>query len=270
MNPLASLISALVALKNDLYAKFNAALSKLPPLEQIEGGNAGMSAVRELDWAKDRIERVGEQLEATLTQAAQMIQGFERKAGEPVDTAAERLIATLEANAGSAALSAAIAGKTHLPIEDHQAALDNAVNAAKETLKTELETGFNARLDEIRLIAERRSAVIEKLGPQAAAAVSDADLLAEDHEARVQKVEDRVKLLAGAGITPADKPKNFASLMACGTDEQGETEFVSRLETIKEAAGGINLAAAAPKPSTPAGTLASGEGDSTGARKVII
>lgn len=270
MNPLASLIAALVALKNDLYSKFNAALSKLPPLEQIEGGQAGISAVRELDWAKDRIERVGEQLEATLTQATQMIEGFERKSGETVDTAAARLIEVLEANAGSAAISSAIAAKTHLPMEDHQTALDNAVTAAKDNLKTELENGFNAKLDEIRLIAERRSATIEKLGAVAAASVSDADLLAEDREARVQKVEDRVKLLATAGITPESKPKNFASLMACGTDEQGETEFSARLETIKEAAGNINLAAAAPKPTTQAGTITSGEGDSAARKKIVI
>ncbi len=270
MNPLATLIKALVDLKNDLYAKFNAALSKLPPMEQIEGGQAGVAAVREMDWAKDRIERVGEQLESTLSNAASMIEGFERKAGEPVDTAAERLIVALEAQAGAKAISAAITAKTHLPIEDHQTALDNAVNAAKDTLKTELEEGFTAKLDEINLIAERRNAAIGKIGVVAAASLSDADLLAEDHEARLTKIEDRVKLLATAGITAEAKPKNFASLMACGTDETGETEFNARLETIREANGGINLAAAAPaKPSTPAGVVSSGDPEG-GKKKVVI
>lgn len=267
MNPLASLLTLFVSMKADLATRFNAALVNRPPLESVEGSNVALSVLREMDWAKERLERLGTELNATLSAAASIIPGFEFQHGEPVEIAATRLIEKMKDETAAKAISTAIAAKTHLPMEDHQTALDNAVTSAKEVLKTELENGFTARLDEVRLIAERRSAVIEKLGVIAAAALTDTDLAAEDHEARLTRIEGRVGQLAAAAITPEAKPKSFASLMACGTDEAGETEFTARLETIKEASGNVSLSASAPKPSTLAGTIPSG---STETRKKLV
>lgn len=262
MNPLATILAALVSLKNDLYTKFNAALSKLPPLEQMEGGNAALPVIRELDWAKERMERVGADLDSALIAASNIVQGFERKANESVDVAATRLIDMMNEQAGKDAISAAIAAKTHLPIEDHNTALASAVDTAKAETKNEVEVQFNAKLQSIQTLSERRATVTEKLGALAASTIADADLLADDHEVRITAVEDRVALLTAAGITPEAKPKGFESLMACGYDEAGLKEFGSRMEMIKESAG-APLAASAPKPSpeTPAGVLQTGNAD---------
>lgn len=268
MNPLASLIALFASMKADLSTRFNTALASRPPLESVEGANVALGVLRELDWAKERMERLGTELNATLSAASSVIPGFEFRSGEPVEQAAERLLTKIGEDTASKALSLAIAAKTHLPLEDHQAAIDNAIIHAKADARAEAETEFHAKLEEINLIATRRASAIDKLGLHAAAALSDTDLLAEDHESRVTRIEERVTQLAGLGITPEAKPKSFSSLMACAMDEGGSHEFEVRLETLKEASGGISLHAAAPRPATPAGTLPSGGGDSR--KKFVI
>jgi hypothetical protein len=260
MNPLASIIALFASMKADLTARFNAALSSRPPLEAVEGANIANGLLREFDYTKERLERAGVELNATLAAAASIIPGFEYKPGEDVEVAAARLLEKMQEDTASKAITAAIAAKTHLPMEDHTSAVELAAETARTEERTKLEGEFATRLDEVKLLAERRTAVIEKIGAVASASLSDADLLAEDHEARLAKIETRVGELAAVGITPDAKPKSFASLMACGTDEPGETEFASRLETIKEAAGGnpIDIKASAPKPSTVTGVMPSG------------
>lgn len=271
MNPLAALVALFAQMKIDLAARFNAALANRPPLESVEGANVANGLLRELDWAKERLDRMGTELNATLSAAASIIPGFSFAPGEAVEVAASRLLENIKDDAAAKAISTAIAAKTHLPIEDHTTALDNAILAAKSEVRTELETEFATRLDEVKLIAERRTAAIEKVGVVAAASLSDANLLAENHEALLAEVEARVGRLAEVGVTADAKPKSFASLMACGTDETGNIEFEARLETIKEASGPVPLQAsapAAPKASTLAGVVASGDPETK--KKTII
>lgn len=260
MNPLALLITAMVALKNDLYSRFNATLAKLPPLEQIEAGNVALCAVREVEWAKQRLEQVGTDLESTLNAAATTIAGYERRVGETVDIAAGRLIEVITKNAEAHGLSAAIAAKTHLPIEDHNTALDAAKLVAKKEGSDEAETAFNAKVLDIQTLTDRRAAAIEKLGAIAATALKDADLLAENHDALVTVIEGRLAQLTEVGLTAESRPITFTSLMACAPDEEGTKEFASRLEMLKESAPNGTFSAAAPvaggpKPATAAGVL---------------
>ena len=49
MNPIAAFIAALVALKTELYTRFNASLAKLPPMEQIEGGTDTIASGNKTD-----------------------------------------------------------------------------------------------------------------------------------------------------------------------------------------------------------------------------
>lgn len=272
MNPLVTLVAMFASLRTDLTKQFNKALEGRPPLESVEGANVAASVLREIDWAKDRIERMGTELSTTLSNAATIIPGFDYRPGEAVEAAAARMLEKISEQAGMAAISNAIAAKTHLPMEDHRTALDDAVNNAKEVVRGELQNDFNAKLDEMKLIAERRNAAVEKLG-SAANSLSDEDLLAEDHEARLGRVEERITTLAAAGITPELKPLSFTSLMACGMDEAGTKEFTARLETLKEA-GALPVQASGPmttapkKPSTPVGSLPSGDGSTP--KKVVI
>ena len=275
MNPLASLISVMLALRSDLVSRFNAALANRPPLETVEGANAAAGVLRELDWAKERIERVGTELSATLSAAATIVPGFTYTKGEDVEVAANRLIEEFAKDVSVKAVTEAVTEKKVVRIEDHQAAVDTAVTAAREAQKQELEQERSLiekgdRLQEIETLASRRSAVVEEIGVAAAASLTDADLLAEDHEDRVSKVKERITTLAAVGITHDAKPLSFTSLMACGYDESGEREFTARLDTIKEHAGTVNLNAssATPKgPATPAGVVSSGSEEK---KKVII
>lgn len=269
MNPLASLLSVLLALKSDLVARFNAALANRPPLETVEGANAAASVLRELDWAKERIERVGTELSATLASAAAIVPDFTYSDSEPVEVAAKRLIEEMEKDISVKAVSQAVTDKVVVRHEDHQTAIDNAVNAAKDTQRQELEDGFNARLQEIQTLASRRTALIEKIGSVAAGSLKDEDLLAEDYEARIDKVKARISTLTEVGVTAEAKPRSFESLMACAFDEAGENEFNARLDTIKEHVGSVNLSATSGNggPTTPTGVVSSGSGDK---KKTII
>ncbi len=270
MNPLAALITMMVALKNDLYTRFNAALKALPPMEQIEAGSAGLSIVREMEWAKQRIEQVGTDLEATLTSAGKMIAGYSRDASQSVDVAASHLIEALNANTAASAISAAIAAKTHLPIEDHQTALDHAVTQAKTEAEEAAKIGFNAEVLNLKLVADRRSEAIAKVGVLAAASLKDTDLLAANYADLLAVVEGRVAKLVEVGLTAESRPKTYGSLMACPADEAGTAEFDARLEMITENAPNGSLLAstpAVPHPTTQAGLLPAS--DKTPAKPVV-
>lgn len=256
MNPLQSLIAIFATFQVDLTARFNEALSNRPPLEQAEGASAALNVLRDIEWGRERLVRLGESMATTLQAAATIIPGFEYRPGEAVDSAASRLIEVQNAQIVDVALTTAITAKTHLPFGDHQAALDNAVLLAKQETKTEVESEFTAKLDDARKLSERRTGLIAKIGVVASGSVADTDLLAEDHEARIAIVEDRISTLASISITAETRPLNFASLLACGEDE-----FQSRVEMVKE--GGVIIpitaaAPAAPAPSTPSGVIPSG------------
>lgn len=259
MNPLVAVIAAFASLKNELYTRFNASLAKLQPLEQAEGSQAVLGVIREVDWAKDRMERVGAELEATLTAAAAKLAGFETKANEPIAELAARLLTAHTEEASAVALAAAIESKVHLLTTEANAALSAAIDKALLQGAADAEVAFNAKLTDIATLAERRTAAIDKLGAVAAAALKDTDLLAENHADLLATLETRVAALTTAGITHETRPLGFASLLAVALDADGTADFDARLGVLTEIVPAVPLTAGAPVvkpvPATLAGTL---------------
>lgn len=271
MKPLAAVIAAFASLKDELYTRFNAALGKLPPMEQIEAGQGVLSVVREVDWAKERMERVGQDLEATLTAAAEKLAGFEKKAGESLQSLAARVLDASLAEAASAAIAAAIAAKSVIPMDEHTTILASETEKATKQGAADAEIAFNAKLSDLNTLAERRKDAVDKFGALAAASLSDAALLAESYPATIAILEGRLASIAAAGITAEARPLGFASLLAVALDESAATEFDGRLGALKEvqpAAAPLSASTQKPTPSTPAPTLTPTA--STEVKKTII
>ena len=271
MNPLAAFATLFATLTADIRTRFNAAIAKLPPLEQIEGGNAVLNVLSSIDWAKERMDQCGADLESALTAAAAKVTSFEKRAGEAMPALAARLWDGSHADAATSAIAAAIAAKTVLPIDEHTTTLTTAVDAATLKGAADAEVAFNAKLTDLATLAARRGDATTKFGPVAAAALKDADLLADNHAALFATMESRVASLTAAGITEAARPLGFASLVAVGLDEPGAITFNALLETLKEApAASVPLTAGAPTkptPSTPASVIPAPE---AAAKKTII
>ena len=162
MNPILAIITALASLKDDIRTKFNAALKNLGPIEQVEASQSVIGVLREVDWAADRIARVGSELD-------EQVKG------------AEQMLADLMTKAGKDAINAAIAAKEVILAADHQTALNAAVENARTAAKAEAKTEFDAALAAQKTVAQRRAEFAEKAGAIAAAAVTDEQLLAENY-----------------------------------------------------------------------------------------
>lgn len=208
-------IAALLAFKQEMKAKFNGQIEKLPPLEGLEVANSVRDVLWSVDWAARRMNEVSKDVDDTASRA-------------------EELMAQFEAEIAAATLVAAVEAKTHVPVADHDAAL----TAAREEVKTTMETEFTAKLNVVKVSFDRKAEAIAKLGPEAVAGLVDADFAAEDFPARLGLVEARVKTLADAGLTAESKPKVFGMLIAHSLDEEGTKAFDASFEILKEAAGG--------------------------------
>ena len=253
MNPLAAIAAAFIALQTDLRTRFNAALGKLPPLEQIEGGNAVLNIISSIDWAKERLDQCTGDVEGALAAACSKIAGFEKQASEPLAAMAARLHDAMLAGAASAAIAAGLEDKSLITLVDHAA----AIAAAKDTAGTAAELSFNAKLVDLATIATRRSAANEQLGVLASAALTDAVLLSDHHAELLATLETRVASLAAVGITQLARPLGFASLLAVSLDDAGSTEFAARLAVLQESAPvAVPIAApVCPLPSLPPSPL---------------
>lgn len=272
MNPLVQVIALLAALRTDIRERFNAALANAGPIEQVEAGNAAMGIIREVDWAADRIRRVGDELGSTMESAAKILEGFEKRGGESEEEFAARFVAALESKTREDALAAAIAEKKVVPIEDHT----NALDAAREDEKTKVTDALNAEFDEktekAATLASRRAEVVEKVGEIAAAAITDEQLAEDGYTGRITSLEARIEKLAENNITPDMRGKAYADLVCRASDES----FDSGLATILEAAGGKLVPLTAdgkPKPParsgapTPSVPLAGSTGDK---KRVVV
>ena len=234
MNPILAIIAALASLKDDIRAKFNAALKNLGPIEQVEASQSVIGVLREVDWAADRISRVSGELD-------EQIKG------------AEQVLNDLTAKAAKDAISAGIAARELILAADHQTALTAAVENARTAAKAEAKVEFDAALAAQKTVAQRRAEFADKAGAIAAASVTDEQLLSGNYPALLAAAVKRVDVLKEANITAEARPKVFGDLMAIGYDESGEAVFTARLDVVKEAAGGA-LSAATPPPPTPATT----------------
>lgn len=249
MNPLLTVITLLASLRTDLYSKFNAALKNVGPVEQVEGSQAVISVIREVDWAKERIERVGVDLQATLDGAGKMLASFQPKAGEDSVMAASRFLEEYEKQIAAEALTAAITAKTVVLHADHETAITAATEKAEKKGRGEAEVEFNAKLEKTELVATRRAEAVTRLGALAAATLTDEQLVAEDAEATLTAIEGNISKLTEKNITEADRPKIYADLIACA--HQPEV-FEARLDVILDAVGPEGFAATGQKiPATP-------------------
>lgn len=254
MNPLIAIIAAFASLKKDLYTRFNAALEGLGPVEQVEASQSVISVIREVDWARQRMEQVGTDLEAALTAANAQLAAFTRNDGEGIEVAAGRIVNLMCADAAATAVEAAIAAATHMPVEDHRTALETAVAAARAEVEQAQEAAFTARLEVVNAVAARRAQAVEDLGVSAASTLTDDHLAAENHADTVALLAARVTTMGELGITAEARPKGFASLLECPLDEAGSASFAARIELIKESAV-LAVTAAAPATATPATTV---------------
>lgn len=249
MNPLLAVITLLATLRTDLYSKFNAALKNVGPVEQVEGSQAVISVIREVDWAKERIERVGVDLQATLDGAGKMLASFQPKSGEDSVMAAGRFLEEYEKQIGQNAVTAAITAKAVVLHADHESALTAAEEKAEKKGRDTAEVEFTAKLQKSELLANRRADAVTRLGALAAANLTDDQLAADDHEVTLTAIEGNIAKLTEKNITEAGRPKIYASLIACA--HQSET-FEARLEVILDAVGEKGFAATEEKkPATP-------------------
>lgn len=252
MNPFKTLVSALATFAVDFRAKVNPLLDSMPKLESIEAAEPIRDVLRMVKWAKKDAEDLAAQFENQVGNIEEMLTAYTEKVKEE-------------------AISAAVEAKTHFTAEAHDAALTAAKTESDRLVKEakdEAETNFNAKLDEIKLLAERRAEAVTRVGEIAAATLTDEVLAGDKHEAAIAAVEGRVTTLRENHITEDGRGKLFASLVAC----EGEA-FTAALETQKEAFGGeipplkasTGDLPAPPKKDEGAGLAASGE-----KQKVII
>jgi|GEM_PF-7032345 len=223
MDLLQQLLSELSRQQAELRARVNKALEGVGPLEQHEVAQPVAFALREMDWAKERIAEIGESIDA--------------KVGNVDD-----FLANLKATVQKEGLAAAVAEGTVLKKEDH----DTQITAAKKEAKNEAETEFKAeRAKEVRA-DERRAELVEEIGQFAASKISKSDLMADDAEDRITKFKARASTLKASGFNEKEHDKAMASLLACSLDKDGQTEFDARVESFKPF-----LAAAPPKKQEP-------------------
>ena len=176
MNPILAIIAALSALKDEIRTKFNASLKALGPIEQVEGSQAVIGIMREVDWAADRIARIGSELDPQIEKAEQMLNDLVAKAGKD-------------------AINAAVAAKEVILAADHQTALTAAIENAKTAAKAEAKTEFDAALAAQKTVAQRRAEFAEKAGAIAAASVTDEQLLSENYPALLSAATNKPKFL---------------------------------------------------------------------------
>lgn len=240
-------LAALLSFKQEMKAKFNGAIEKLPPLEGLEVASNVRDVLWSVDWAARRMKEIGDDVDQTAQKAEELMSKYEQEVGDQ-------------------AIAAAIAAKTHFTAEAHQAAIDEAVTKAKD----EAESDFKAKLQAAKLVFDRRAEAIASLG-ESAATLTDEDLEATDYKDRVAVLEARKETLTKVGITPEAKAKVFTSLMAHRVDDAGKKAFDEQFEILKEAAGGEFTATAdplPPGPKRPAGTPPSGAPPA--AKKAVI
>jgi hypothetical protein len=248
MNPLVSLITVFLALKKDLTDRFNAALANRPVIEQVEGANLAATVIRELDWAKDRLERMGSDIATQLTAAATIIPGFTFNPSEAIEVAASRLIEAMNVQTVDKAITDGIAAKTLIRTEDHENALTAARQSAEQKAKEDAEADFKAQLKTIELLAARRKEAIEKVGLLASQSLTDEVLSGDGFQAALDSLTARKTKLEEKNITEAGRPEFYASLIAKSSD----AEFDSSLDLILKAAGADKLAPIAKTPAAPA------------------
>lgn len=206
MNELDKILNSLNSLATTLHQRANAALTPLPPLEQIEGAEVVRCALREFRWASDQIVELKELLA--------------KMPGAEALAADESLRATIRAEL--------IEKEGFIVKEDHESLLKKA----EEKGRDEAQAAFDEKEAARELAATRRTEAAELIGEKAADALSDEDLASEAYEARIAAMKKRVDALADAGVD--ETMTSFASLLALPLDEAGNKDFDTRVGHFAE------------------------------------
>ncbi len=253
MNPLIAVISVLAALRADLVTKFNSAMKKAEPLEQFEAGSVGRGLLNEIDWAIERMTRSGEEIASTLNNAGKFLSGFESKSGETPEMTATRFLEEFTKKAAADTIAAEISEKKIVLFTDHENALTAAKEESATAAKTAAEADFDAKLTAIKLVTDRRTAAVTRIGELAAARLTDEQLAADDFETAITALESRNTKLKEANITAESRPKFYADLIS----KPDEESFTAGLDMILEAAGGKLAPVTAAAPAKPTGPVIS-------------
>lgn len=209
----AALIAAIKAKFGEIRTKIEEKMAKLGPLEQLEVGQDVVSALRYAKYSVQEIEEIGNQLNQIEA----------------------RYTADAEA-AKAAGVEAALKAGEVIRKEDHDLAVTNAAAEAKDEIRAE----FKQKEDSQKLITDRRAKAAEKVGVEAANALRDEDLGADDFDARLATLEKRVGEMKEFGVL-GDKEStrsHFRKFAAFALDAEGDKKFAGEFADLKNLLGG--------------------------------
>ena len=225
MNELLEILARLNTVYAEIRERGNKALAGLQPLDQHEVAQPISFALRELEWGIERVSESVTSIKAVLDRTDQL-------AEDNVNAVLEELVKAEKV----------------LKKEDHEAAVQLAEKAAGDAKKAE----YDQKITDMTTVAARRKVAVEAHG-SVAANISDEDLLAEDHEARVAVFAERMDKIKKLGLTEEKSGDAITRMSKHPLTDEGHESFESDLDLITAAAG-IKKKPAAPHAPRPGQT----------------
>ncbi len=189
-----------------LRERANTALSTLPPLEQIEGGEQVLSALRCMQYMRGEVEDLAARFENV-----------------------DQLLTDLTNQASEAAVADGLENGLFVKKEEHDAMLDTA----KETGRNEANQAVADAQAVADQIAGRRAEAVEAVGEVAAGFLTDEVLGEDNYLTTIAAMKSRLATVNEAGLTVEAHEKAFKVLAGVGFGEAGDKDFTSKLEAFK-------------------------------------
>lgn len=237
---LAAFLSAIQGIKDQA----NAMLRGLPPLEQFE-------ASAEISYGIRALQRYGNELVQNADNLTSKMSEFATRAEEALANGALG-----KAEASLLEKKDADGKPVYVKATDANAALTAALLAKEK----EVRGAVTAEMETKTRIAERRTKLVtDKTIPAVAAAkLSDELLGAENCDASVAKVKDRIGRLGKLGLTEQNCEQLVSQAASLPLDEAGEAQFSASLSVCEAAVkasrgtggggGNLNPLLGAPRP----------------------
>lgn len=215
------LLANFLAFCAELKAKANAVLATLPPIEQFEANQELSYGIRSVQRYANELKETAENLEGKMNQFATKAE--EAAAAAAAATAEATLLAKVDSN-----------GK---PLYIKAAESEGAVTAAVLAKETEVKTAMTAEFEKKNKISQRRIKLVsDKTLPAIAASnISDAVLGADNADAGIEKVKERLARLKKLGLTEANCESLVGQAASLAVDEAGEKAFNASLATVEAA-----------------------------------
>lgn len=222
---------------SDLRANINAMLSGLPPVEQFEAAPELVYGLR------------------TMRSAAAQLLEIQDALGNAMQKYASQIQAKAESNAETKLL----AKGEYVKKTDAETARDQAVNAAKEEVRTEINTESEAKQ---KASSARTKLVTDKVLSQSAAdALPEEFFKAEGYDDRLVKLKARLKTLADNKLVNEQSEPFVAEMVALPLDEAGDKLFEGRINSVKSLVGAKASRGTEPKPPFTPPATGGGEGE---------